>query len=75
MRLVYARPILYVYTIADAYSVYIGTENSTKPYRTIVAHGDVAHNGGILREITIVPPLRAFTVYLLSKHVCEFLRL
>ncbi len=43
-------PVLYVDFVTDSDKVYIAAHHSLKPYGALVAHGDVADDGGVFSE-------------------------
>jgi len=59
--------VLHVGTVADGNGCHIATYHSIEPYRALVAHGDVAHNSGILAEIAVFTPFRAKTFITLNQ--------
>ena len=42
-----AAAVLYVDSVADADVVDIASHNGIEPYGALVAHGDIAHDGGV----------------------------
>ena len=55
-----AAAVLDVYSIADADIVDITAYDCIEPYGTLVAHDDIAYDGGIFGEITVCSPCWGF---------------
>ena len=53
--------VLHVGTVADGDRCHVATNDGVEPHRTFVAHRHIAHDGGVLTEITFLAPLRAHT--------------
>ena len=56
-----ARSVLDIGAIADGDRGYIATNHCIEPYRAFVAHSYIAHNRGVLTEITVSPPFGSET--------------
>jgi hypothetical protein len=50
------RTILYIRTVANGNGGYIAAYDGIKPDGTVVAHLDVAHDGGVLAEVAVFAP-------------------
>ena len=55
---VYHGTVLHIHTVAHGDRSHVATHYSVEPHTTLVAHGDFAHDGGILTEITFLSPFR-----------------
>ena len=56
VRHVDTRAILYVRTVADSDRCHVTAYDGIEPDGTVVAHLDVAHDGGILAEVAVFAP-------------------
>ncbi len=56
-----ATAVLDIRAVADGDGSHIATNDSIEPYRTFVAHRDIAYNRGVLTKIAISPPFGSET--------------
>ena len=51
-----AGTILYIGAVANGDRRHVAPHYSIEPYRTLIAHGDIPHDGGVLTEIAVLAP-------------------
>src|SRR5690606_41993005 len=64
--------ILYIYLVAHFDEVHITANHGIEPDTALVAHGDLAHNGGVLGNKAIFSYFRGFTPYGFEYHSIKF---
>jgi hypothetical protein len=62
-----AAAVLNVRAVADGDGGYVAAHDGIEPYGALVAHRDVAHDGSILAEIAVSPPLGSETAITLNQ--------
>jgi hypothetical protein len=50
--------VLYVHFVADVDKIHVAAHNGLKPHGTIVAHDDVADDGGVFGKEAVLAELR-----------------
>ena len=58
---VYTTAILNVGTVTDGDRSHIAANHRIKPYRTLITHRHVTHDGSVLAKITVSPPFGSET--------------
>jgi hypothetical protein len=57
------RTILNIGIVSDGDGIHVATNNGIEPYGTVIPHGHITYDGGILSDVTVASPHGIFIFY------------